>query len=41
MDDKFRMRLYALTCVVCIAWLAQSISSDLNDARWLPCQALF
>ena len=31
MDDKFRMRLYALTCVVCIAWLAQSISSDLND----------
>lgn len=28
MNDSFRMRLYALTC---IAWLAQSVSSNLKD----------
>lgn len=31
MNDSFRMRLYALTCIACIAWLAQSVSSDLKD----------
>lgn len=31
MNDSFRMRLYALTCVTCIAWLAQSVSSDFKD----------
>lgn len=31
MNDGFRMRLYALTCVACIAWLAQSVVSALKD----------
>ena len=31
MNDSFRMRLYALTCIACIAWLVQSVSSDLKD----------
>ena len=31
MNASFRMRLYALTCVTCIAWLAQSVSSDFKD----------
>ena len=31
MNDGFRMRLYALTCVACIAWLVQSISQDIKD----------
>ena len=31
MNDGFRMRLYALTCIACIAWLAQSVTSALKD----------
>ena len=31
MNDGFRMRLYALTCVACIAWLVQSVSQDIKD----------
>ena len=31
MNDSFRMRLYALTCIACIAWLAQSVTSALKD----------
>ena len=31
MNDSFRIRLYALTCIACIAWLVQSVSSDLKD----------
>lgn len=31
MNDGFRMRLYALTCIACIAWLAQPVTSALKD----------
>ena len=31
MNDGFRMRLYALTCIACIAWLAQSVTAALKD----------
>ena len=31
MNDGFRMRLYALTCIACIARLAQSVTSALKD----------
>ncbi len=31
MNDGFRMRLYALTCIACIAWLVQSIAQDIKD----------
>jgi hypothetical protein len=31
MNDGFRMRLYALTCVACVAWLAQTVTSASKD----------
>ena len=31
MNDSFRMRLYALTSIACIAWLVQTIVSTAKD----------
>ena len=31
MDDRFRMRLYALTCVACAAWLVQAAGESMDD----------
>ena len=40
MNDGFRMRLYALTCIACIAWPAQSVTSALEDGTLTPAPSI-
>lgn len=40
--DSFRMRLYALTCVACVVWLAQSLrQSYLDGSLWSAANIIF